>query len=314
MKLSEDTFPILRFLSWDKPLNQNPTYLRGIKTKNRVVKGALTMPPNDYVAPVSEFVDTFDSLIATRWKDLAKRFSSCVDYPSYEFYRDCVSAWPVLKNNDSVQRYLTGRFTGTILLGFDTQISISYDIPFVEGRVELGGHLLVVDRDGFVRLAVAECEEGMKMYASDEFPTVCDIRESKSGKKVKYIKFDATKQSRLDYKLQMADAFVLFVKQHLAFVHFANVQSKYIARAGTREAKRQGADKPVNYSNTNIRRLTTSWYTTTIKTDGFPRRGHFRMQRYKDGDGWTHRLKYIDATYVSGYTRKAKKLLSEEIR
>jgi len=62
--------------------------------------------------------------------------------------------------------------------------------------------------------------------------------------------------------------------------------------------------KYVNDTNSNIKILTSLWFTNLIQDNGFKVRGHFRLQPYKEGK----KLIWIDPFNKKGYNRKADKL------
>lgn len=62
-----------------------------------------------------------------------------------------------------------------------------------------------------------------------------------------------------------------------------------------------------NHTNKDIKIITSTWFTTLVKSDEFKVRGHFRLQAC--GEGMKDRkLKWINEYTKEGYTRKADML------
>lgn len=62
--------------------------------------------------------------------------------------------------------------------------------------------------------------------------------------------------------------------------------------------------KYVNDTNSNVKILTSLWFTNLIQNNEFKVRGHFRLQPYKNGK----KLIWIDSFNKKGYNRSADKL------
>ena len=293
-------FPILRLLEWGGELEDHPLYKKARQMSERGKTPKMDGLIRGRKGDSEEDMRLSFSFLSVNWPRLRTAFSHKVDLMSKEFAREEDVAWDVLKDKGVVWEYLKGHFRGTLL--FDKNgSSVSYemeDTVFDEEGVEFKSFcVIVVDKDGAASLIC--CKEG-ELGVGFFSRRLLDWY----GEKGRYTDAEAGARAVMSV--------LELVLHHEAFMHFASVRTKYLARPGTRDAKGRPEGEPLNRTQSNIRHLTPSWYTTTVRTEGFPRRGHFRMQRYKEGSGWTHRLKWIDATYVSGYTRKARKLLNEE--
>ena len=73
-------------------------------------------------------------------------------------------------------------------------------------------------------------------------------------------------------------------------------------------------EKCKNETLVPVTMLDTRWFTTTIRTDGFPVRGHVRLQPIKENGEWKKRLIWINEFEKNGYTRKALKQSGEELQ
>ena len=99
------------------------------------------------------------------------------------------------------------------------------------------------------------------------------------------------------------------VNYFLLFCHFAEITDEFVARPGSRQAREQdgSGETFVNDTRYNVRRLSVTYYKNICRDEGFPVRGHFRMQPY--GVGRTHRrLIYVNSFVKHGYHRRAGKL------
>jgi len=95
----------------------------------------------------------------------------------------------------------------------------------------------------------------------------------------------------------------------LSYKKYGETETVYIA-AGV---KRQIPDDDgilMNRAPFPISHLDSSWFKTIIRTEGFKVRGHFRLQPCGEGRK-ERKLIYIEEYEKHGYTRTAKKLLSE---
>jgi hypothetical protein len=70
--------------------------------------------------------------------------------------------------------------------------------------------------------------------------------------------------------------------------------------------------KYVNDTNSDITYLDSTWFTNLVKSDGFKVRGHFRLQPKKKDGVWTKELIWVKDFEKTGYTRLAKKLITED--
>ncbi len=112
---------------------------------------------------------------------------------------------------------------------------------------------------------------------------------------------------------EVGAALIAAVQNFILFCHFADVDVRFVARPGSREARKQSNDKDafVNDTHFNVRHLTTNYYTTTCRDESFPVRGHFRMQPYGAGRS-ERKLIYISPFVKSGYHRRAELLTGGE--
>ena len=91
---------------------------------------------------------------------------------------------------------------------------------------------------------------------------------------------------------------------------YGEVETVLVA-AGARRKLPEKNEVIMNKAPFSVTQLDSSWLRTIIRTEGFMVRGHFRLQPYGTGRS-ERKLIYIEPYEKHGYTRTAKKLLSEE--
>lgn len=101
----------------------------------------------------------------------------------------------------------------------------------------------------------------------------------------------------------------VFAINILLFKKLAEIQTQFIAPKAIR--KSLSSNEPIaNRCPFMIKELNVTWFTTYVRDKEFGVRGHFRMQpcgtRHSD-----RRLTYIKPFTKHGYTRRARKLLTE---
>lgn len=300
MHVSEKDFLILRYLAWNCELFAHPDYVRVMKSSGpmtRIIKGRGTMTLKNYIEDDTrpELTQVYSKL-NRRWKELAPAFRFRIELLSVPFCRAVEDARDALgRNHEKCLGYLGGKsFKGTLVIPH-LNSTISYDLKYNDTGTGF-------DRRVYLQISDSDC---ITLFADDESLFVTDtmhLADILTGELAPVDGRDKM-QSSLDY-LDWLDA---FLGTYLCFLHFAEVKEKFIIQAGSRQARKVGRDEDINDTSLPVRRMTVSYFTTTVRTEGFPRKGHFRMQPCKVDGEWTHRLKWIDATYVSGYTRKATK-------
>lgn len=110
-------------------------------------------------------------------------------------------------------------------------------------------------------------------------------------------------------KLNYLEQIVCLAVATLILKKYGEVETVLVG-AGVKRKVPETEEVIVNKAPFSITQLDSSWLKTIIRTEGFMVRGHFRLQPY--GTGRTQRkLIYIEPFEKHGYTRTAKKLLSE---
>lgn len=93
------------------------------------------------------------------------------------------------------------------------------------------------------------------------------------------------------------------------FIKYADIDIKIVPAT---QKKKYDKQKYVNDTKYNVEVMDTTWFTESIRTEGFPVEGHFRMQPF--GQGMQERkLIWIHDFEKHGYVRRAKKLKEESV-
>lgn len=304
MRITEKKFIILRYLQWHGRLFDHPDYVRVFRriSGSRVLasKGSPTF--KNYVEDDGrpELIDVYRSL-NERWPSLSDDYGYRVEMLSSQFCAAVEEAQETLhKDRDTCLAYLAGRtFRGTLLIPH-LDSSVSYSLKFNDAGTGC-------ERTDILQLSSGDCislyTDGSMLFVTDTMH-LSDIRTGRQA--------PAAEQSRMQGVLDYLDTMLGFLTDYICFLKFANVSERFVTGANSRQGRRARPDDDVNETPVPVRQMTVSYFTTTVRTEGFPRRGFFRMQPHKVDGQWRHYLRWIDATYVSGYTRKAQKLVRQE--
>lgn len=295
MRLTARDFEILRFLDFRRPLTEYPG----------MMKPTTRFGFSNYIQDGRE-VETVLRYFYTRWDEVADGFSWRVDLMSENFCNEEEAA------RDALEGFLDGArrievFAGQTLQGTmivpHLRMSLSYIIPFdAQGNMDVNrSFLLQLSERNTVSLALFPNGNGGRQAFISE-----------TMRAVKLVNGEERELDAMDDKLNYLEIILSMVKLHHLFLRFANVKQKIIAREGTREARKAAPGDYVSELTFPVRQLNATYFTTTTHIGEFLRRGHFRMQRYKNNGEWDHKLIWIDQTTVSGYTRKAKVLIAPE--
>ena len=94
----------------------------------------------------------------------------------------------------------------------------------------------------------------------------------------------------------------------IMFLNFVDVETKIIGSSG--KSLYIENEKVKNDTNFNIKVLDKTWYTTVINSEGFPVKGHLRLQPVGEGRK-DRKLIYIEPFEKNGYKREAGILKSK---
>lgn len=304
MRVSEKDFLILRYLTWKGRLFEHPDYRKvlGRAGTGSVIKGKGTPTIKNYLEDDGrpELTEVYRRL-NTRWPSLSKDFGFRVELLTVPFCTAVEEAREALQKNwDLCCDYLKEReFKGTLLIPH-LNTSISYDVKFNDAGTGF-------ERRNILQIGDSDCVviyfDGEMLFVSETI-RLADVKTGSLA--------PASVENGFQNDLDFLDNQTSFIVAYLCFLRFANVSERFITPASSRQARQAKPDEWVNDSGLSIRLMTSSYFTSTVRSEGFPRKGFFRMQPHKVNGEWTHYLRWIDATYVSGYIRKAKILTEIE--
>ena len=235
-----------------------------------------------------------------RWPQLVPLFRSQVALVSDAFGAALTESFLALeKDPDSTKAFLAGKtFSGTLLIT-DAKATVSYVLTY-DGKGILSDYgVLWLDCLGSIMAYVVP---GMEFISCNILPDEDGGMAPEPILRTGFGSMDVT-----------GAGLIIAIQNFLLFCHFADVDVKFVARPGSREARRQAGDKDayVNDTQFNVRHLTAHYYTTISRDESFGVRGHFRMQPFGTGRS-ERKLIYISPFTKNGYHRRADLLTGGE--
>ena len=239
------------------------------------------------------------SITNEKWPRMMSRFRSKVALVSESFMaagRDASEAFK--KDPVKTSSYLAGKtFSGTILVS-STKHTVGYHLEFDDKGVLIDYNILWIDQVGSIcSLIVPELQFISRSILFNE------------------------KKERLPYPLflvgsplhSLSGVFIDTVKCFILFCHYAEIIDEFVARPGSRQAREQArsGETCVNDTRYNVRRLAVTYFKNIYRDEGFPVRGHFRLQPFGTGHA-ERKLIYISPFMKNGYHRRAELLTGGE--
>lgn len=297
-------FPFLEHLN-NNMLMLSPTYKKRLKQsfRERPNPGSLYtgyligIGSNDEVDPdsLSVFLD-----LDRRWPRLVPKYRSQVALVSEAFGEAVTESFTTLgKDPDSTKAFLAGKtFSGTLLIT-DAKATVSYGLTYDGKGVMSDYSVLWLDCLGSI---MAYIVPGMEFVSRNVLPDEDGNMASEPILRTDFGSMDET-----------GAGIIIALQNFILFCHFADVDVKFVARPGSREARQQSGDKDayVNDTHLNVRHLTAHYYTTICRDESFGVRGHFRMQPFGTGRS-ERKLIYISPFTKNGYHRRAELLKGGE--
>lgn len=298
-------FPVLEYLN-------NNSYIRSPTFKKHLSRSLRIRNPNPDALYMGYLIgigsldevnpDSFSVMLDLdkRWPRLVPKFRSQIAIVS-ESFADAIekSKSSLDKASASTKSFLSGKnFCGTMLFS-ETKVTISYSLTFNEDGLISDYNVLWLDRIGSIMGYVV--------------PEVGFISRSALHMKNGELAPKPVLDFGYDSLNEACYYLILFVRTFILFCHFADIDIKYVARAGSREARKESGNKNayVNDSRFSIRHLTANYFTEICNDSGFPVRGHFRLQRVGE-DLSERKLIFISPFMKKGYHRKAELLTKGE--
>ena len=298
-------FPFLELLS-SKKLLESPVYIKMCKRSGRN-KPDLNAPDKTFAFQPSPEDDMGVSRVAImidldrRWHKLAPMFSSQIALVSDSFIKAVKDASDAFRKDPvSTSAYLAKKtFAGTILIP-SMWLTCCYKITFNEDAKQITDF-------SFLLLT---CFGTVIAYITPRLEFLSRLLMPLENGKVGSMPVFRTGDDAFD---ERGRAFLSMIVCYLLFCHFAHVDVKFVARPGSREARKQSDDENalVNDTHLNVRHLTEHYYTTICRDEGFPVRGHFRLQPIGTGRA-ERKLIFIAPFTKNGYHRRAELLTGGE--
>lgn len=291
MKLTEQNYPLLRYLKWSQDISRHPEMVRHrrdtVKNKIRTELPFLNLQQN-------EFYDSFDKemsnafkirkMIFESWQELQPAYSSNIEIISKNFLLALERSYDAFLKPELFEE-IAGEFNGTLILPGGEAICYRFEMAQPhwdeKGQLRYGvaGDAIRIDTDGN-RLVLAVIDD--KAY-------------------------DAVKAKLIDRHSEDAEGIFDIVIVHALFKRYAEIRT-----VDAKSIKRPLADEPELKTTINgIRFLDASWYTTIVRKEGFGVRGHFRLQPCGPHRS-DKKLIYIHEYQKNGYVRRAKLLKEKE--
>lgn len=230
-------------------------------------------------------------------------------FPSYEYYFDSddeqIDATRRIHSYEGTGKYIVSRqfmkyanaAKDEIIKHFD---SISFEFHRKSRAFAIGdkGYLVTIENrhgqtDVFVDVFKKSRTHDYMWYFTGYFTGL----EYQDKRKDSEIWMDGKFEDR-DESKDAIEAIIIFV-----FMEVGDAITE-VVKPG--ESKKVSKKKVVNDTNYEWKFLTANYFKTSVRNEGFPVSGHFRMQRY--GPGLTkQKLIFIEPFEKKGYTRKGYK-------
>lgn len=291
------SYPFLEHLKYNT-LCQSPAYGKMLKcfSRARSYPGALYVGYLVGIASGDEVNPNSFSVMSNldrRWPRLASKFRSQVALVSEAFGAAVTESFPAIERDPvTTTKYLAGKTFSVTNLISETNATLSYYLTYDGDGVLTDYAVLWLDCLGSIMAYLAPRMEFISRYI---------LLDEDGGMAPEPILL--TGGESFD---EAGSALITTIQNFMLFCHFADVEVKFVARPGSREARKP--DDKVAYINDthfNVRHLTARYYTTICRDESFPVRGHFRMQPFGAGRS-ERKLIYISPFIKNGYHRQAE--------
>lgn len=300
--ITEQNCPTLRYLKWEHPLDEHPEFRKWLKQKNSKYQN---IPFLHLMSHEDDLFDLSRNIITKDWTWMSKIFREDIWTASVAYGKAFEQASDsIYKHRLELYKQMTGAiYKGTYIQATDgTPLCLLYCVHFDDFNKEningndgfqllWKGVILLISGRELVAAASAVDEDGDYIIGSNAIPALRETFKKQNNS---------------------VDAALLFqVLDNLVFRKYADVT---VREATSRsQGKKEDAaknDDIVLVKTTlqeKVNRYDINWYTETVRTAGFARKGYIGI-RWKGPRGNQHpEFVPIKATWVKGYTRKAKK-------
>ena len=300
--ITEQNCPTLRFLKWKDKLANHPEFRKwkasgasGRKKPYLRVEQQPNLESFWRIYSISETMTEFwESFNETISKDIwtasvayGKGFESATD----SLCRHRTELYATMKNEITAGCFIQATK--------DTPLCLLYDLTLHDIKKEKrpdgteGVHILwdgiILMVLGYELVAAALCDAGTGKITCSAVPAL---------------------ESRFVSDNGSIDAGLLFeVFDNLAFRKYANTVRRDVEAKPSKQDRPQSEDEKIIFKTTlkGINRYDINWYTESVRTAGFARKGFMAVRWKGHGKDKHPEIVPVRPTWVKGYTRKAKK-------
>ncbi len=306
-EINENNCPALRYVKWTRNLLEHPEFIRASKKPHEVI-----MREGDpFLSLAYKDREGEQIVLATAmdWGKLAEAFREDIWTTSMAYARGFEQASDsIYKHRVELYREMAGNvYSGMMVqtIKGEDPFVLLYDVDLVDAREET--------REGWVKGHFVLWHGTILMATGRRL-----VAGAWSDLDQKILKCTATPEFRqvMIKENGCVDAALVFtVLDNLVFRKYADLSVRD-ARIRAPKQKDGQDEKEDQYSVKSnvpspIRRYDVNWYTETVRSAGFARKG-FLGFRWKGPRGNQQRvLVPVKATWVKGYTRRARKPATE---
>lgn len=277
MRITENTFKVLKYLNWDKPVMEHPDMIKDTFLGVKNIVGQPTVK------------DTLQQVMRTWDKDRTAYLKN-IDILSESFVNALertASAFDKLDWDKEAPKVLQG----TLIIP-KNQSTLVYNLVKDSNRLAYSGSLIFLSGHAVVINAF------LLSPTKIEFQYVNQDLIMINGEEI-------DSDAAYDYHCILIESIV----SYYFFKKYAEIETREVAK-NSRVGKVR-ADKVLNETKVDVNVMDCRWYTNITRTKGFSVRGHFRLQPFKENGEWSKKLIYINEFQKQGYTAKARKLLKQ---
>lgn len=299
--ISEHNCPTLRFVKWPKKLYEHPEFVRWQKSCDAGRDAPIPFLNMKYVD--QGVIDVMERAV-NGWGELSEAFRGDVWTTSIAYGKGFEGAADsICKHRVELYKEMAGEIYSGVLIQAtdDLPVAFLYDIDLIDARPEKRegvGNGIHVMWHGTI-LMISETDLWAAAYSDYD------------NKKMTCGAMPALKKLYTEMNGSVDSALVFTVLDNLVFRKYADITVRD-ARVRKKIEKDVPADENDDYIVKSslpspINRYDVNWYTETVRSAGFARKA-FLGFRWKGPRGHQHReLVPVKATWVRGYTRRARK-------
>lgn len=284
MTITEQNYPLLKFLHWDKPLSAHPEIIRFARA---VTAGKSTRAPfleyQEDERP-SDFEQGIRHVILSDWPKYQQAFASRIEMMSNNFALAFTRSYDAFASRELFNSLRGKPLRGTVIMPGGQAVCYDFTLHRAfrtqDGKISYSASGSAIRFDGDGNRLVAAVLGGQ---AYDPHRGEIPLNDEK------------------------ASGLFDFIISYTLFKRYANIEVH-----DAKSSRKATTDQPeVKTVIRDIRFLDASWYTTIVRTEGFGVKGHFRLQPCGEGRK-DRKLIYIHEFQKHGYVRRAKMLADKK--